>query len=152
MRIYSSGVLVTHLIKVYITFIRPGVEYAAPVWHPGFSKTLADNLESVRSSCPLLLFSDLSYREVLNIPGLQPLRDRRVDLYRKSALCLAKNIHFRHWRPSTRRSLYGRYLRSNHAFLILTCRAQSMLSSPVLLFITVALGGSRPRRYVQTWG
>ena len=70
-------------------------------------KSLADNLERVQSSCLLLLFPDLSYREALNISGQQTLRNRRVELCRKFVLFLVKNVHFRHWLPPARQSLHG---------------------------------------------
>ena len=41
-----AGVHADLLLRFYVTFIRPMVEYATPVWHPGLTQHLSDQLES----------------------------------------------------------------------------------------------------------
>ena len=42
-----AGTTTTHLLKLYVTFIRPGIEYVAPVWHPITSQRQSNSLERV---------------------------------------------------------------------------------------------------------
>ena len=57
-----SGVTPSHLISFYITFIRPTLEYAAPVWHPGLPQHLSNQLETAQRLCLRSIYPDLSYR------------------------------------------------------------------------------------------
>ena len=42
-----AGVQLRDLVRCYCTYIRPLLEYAAPVWHPGLTRHQADLLEQV---------------------------------------------------------------------------------------------------------
>ena len=42
-----AGTSVEELVKFYTTFIRPGLQYAAPGWHPGLTQQLSDSVERV---------------------------------------------------------------------------------------------------------
>ena len=37
-----------HSLRVYLSFIRPLLEYACPVWHSQLSKELSDKIESIQ--------------------------------------------------------------------------------------------------------
>ena len=43
-----SGVQLGDLVRCYCTFVRPLLEYAAPVWHPGLTIQQSDVLEQVQ--------------------------------------------------------------------------------------------------------
>ena len=45
-----AGTTREQLVKFYISFIRPGLEYATPVWHPGISQTLSNNIDRVHAA------------------------------------------------------------------------------------------------------
>ena len=43
-----ADVMPAHVVRFYITFIRPILEYAAPVWHPGLTQRQPHQLETVQ--------------------------------------------------------------------------------------------------------
>ena len=67
------------LVTLYKAIIRPGVEYAAPVWHSSLPDCLSKDLEQVQKRA-LRCFGDGSDNELLNAAGLPTLLDRRVRL------------------------------------------------------------------------
>ena len=75
-----AGVQLQDLVRCYSAFIRPMLEYASPVWHPGLTKELSDDLEQVQRQCLRTLLPELCYREALQRAGLQTLAERRLQL------------------------------------------------------------------------
>lgn len=67
------------LIKAFITFVRPTLEFASCVWSPS-SVSLIDKIESVQRSFTKKLsgLRNLEYEERLNILNLQTLENRRI--------------------------------------------------------------------------
>ena len=65
------------LLTVYCSILRPLLEYASPVWHCGISKTQSNEIERVQKRCFKIIFPFSSYREALNISGLERLSARR---------------------------------------------------------------------------
>ena len=45
-----AGISAPDLIMFYTTFVRPTLEYAAPMWHASISDALSDKLEGVHRS------------------------------------------------------------------------------------------------------
>ncbi|KAI8507735.1 N-acetylated-alpha-linked acidic dipeptidase 2, partial [Branchiostoma belcheri] len=46
----KAGLPIDVLVQIYLTFIRPILEYASPVWG-GLPKHLSDSLESIQKRC-----------------------------------------------------------------------------------------------------
>ena len=67
-----SGVQFDDLVRCYCTFVRPLLEYAAPVWHPGLTIQQSDVLEQVQRQVLRVLLPDSSYSEAKPISGLPP--------------------------------------------------------------------------------
>ncbi|KAI8485682.1 hypothetical protein Bbelb_365160 [Branchiostoma belcheri] len=67
------------LVTVYVTYIRPVTEYAAPVWHSGLSTLLCNKLEKVqRRALRIILGKDfISYSKACEQPALPTLKGRR---------------------------------------------------------------------------
>jgi len=128
-----AGVTTQHLITFYVTYIRPTLEYAAPVWHPGLSKDLAAQLERVQHLGLQAIFPLLSYQAALASSGLSRLDDRREKICHTFAR-RAFNSEFRYWfpenRPPTGHNL--RYTRPLRVELQKTLRAAN---SPINYFI-----------------
>ena len=61
------------VIAVYCSLIRSILEYACPVWHCGLTKGQSDEIEGVQRRCLKILFPDLSYKDALQITGLELL-------------------------------------------------------------------------------
>ncbi len=126
-----AGVTTNHLLKFYTTFVRPGVENAAPVWHSGLAARLSDKVEMVQRSSLRTIFPDKSYREALLATGLLTLHARRVEL----CLTFAKSVHgnpdFSHWFPAQRQDCHRHNLRNNHRISDPPCRTKRLKNSPV---------------------
>ena len=66
-----SCVPIDDLVRVYVQYVRPAVEYACPVWHPRLTKIQNECLEKLqkRAFCIILsidLSSHTSYRSTLS--------------------------------------------------------------------------------------
>ena len=82
-QLVRSGLCVDDVIAVYCSLVRSILEYACPVWHCGFTKCQSDEIESVQRRCLKILFPDLSYKDALQITGLELLSIRRETQVRK---------------------------------------------------------------------
>ena len=74
-----SGVQFDDLVRCYFTFVRPLLEYAAPVWHPGLTIQQSDVLEQV-------------HRQVLRVQVLRVLLTpvtAKSDIYQDYQPCLS---------------------------------------------------------------
>ena len=98
-----AGVQTKDLIKFYCSVMRPVLEYAAPVWHPGLTCQQSDMLGCVQRHVLRLMFPDSSYRDALHATGLQTLHHRRETLCLNFALSLLHS-EFKDWLP---RGLHG---------------------------------------------
>ena len=105
-----AGVTQEHLLQFYVSFIRPGLEYCAPVWHPDISQQLSDSLERVQRISLRAIRPDLSYRQAREVFKLPTLASRREELCRKFVCTLYDSDTFRSWFPPQRHSTYGRNL------------------------------------------
>ena len=65
---------------LYLSLVRPHLEYACQVWDPHFSKD-RNTLEKVQKfACkPATSKWDSSYEELLRLTELKPLQDRRLE-------------------------------------------------------------------------
>ena len=52
--------LTSDIVCVFTSIIRSVLEYACPVWHPGLTKKLSEDIECVQKRCLKLLFPALS--------------------------------------------------------------------------------------------
>ena len=46
-----AGISQLDLVTVYISVVRPVLEYACPVWHTNLPKHLSDSIELIKKSC-----------------------------------------------------------------------------------------------------
>ena len=67
------------LVKAFVTYVRPIVEYASPVWNP-MAKTLIAKIEAVQRRYTKRLpgYSCLTYGQRLKRLNLQSLENRRL--------------------------------------------------------------------------
>ena len=126
-----AGTSLEQLVKFYTMFIRPGLEYAAPVWHPGLAQQLLDTIECVQTSSLYIVYPDLSYGRVLEETGLPPLHARWEQLCLGFAQFLYANDQFIDWFLLQRQSLHGQHLRNKSAINIPKCKTNRTLTSPM---------------------
>ena len=88
-RLYSlrilkrAGFASLNILKVYLTIIRPILEYAVPVWQ-SISGTWSDKLETIHKRALKIIFpSAETYLEALEVAGIDNLADRRTIRHNK---------------------------------------------------------------------
>ena len=84
------------LVKAYVTYVRPLLEYNSPVWSPHWAKDIR-TLERVqkRFSKKLPALHDLSYSDRLERLGIERLEARRIRA-RSAAVDRAGDLRSRH--------------------------------------------------------
>ena len=75
-----AGVSQLDMVRVYISVVRPVLEYACPVWHTNLPKYLYDSIELIKNRALKSIFPGKSYNDILNDMGLRTLRERREVL------------------------------------------------------------------------
>ena len=68
------------LTVVYITVIRPILEYACQVWHFNIQHFLSEDIERIQKRALKIIVTFSSYGEALKITGITTLYDRRKSL------------------------------------------------------------------------
>ena len=78
-----AGVDPSNILKVYLTTIRPVLEYAVPVWQ-NIPEYLSDAVETLQKRAFKIIFPTTeSYTEALQLAQLKTLSERRHDLCMK---------------------------------------------------------------------
>ena len=75
-----AGVSVKDLILIYFTTIRPVLEYACPVWHPGLNAKLSSQLENIQKRIFKIILPTHTYTKALEHSGAPTLKDRRSEI------------------------------------------------------------------------
>jgi len=78
-----SGSTIAHLRQVYMSMVRPILEYATPVWHPGITKEGDESIERIQKRAVRIILPDKSYDEGCRILKLDSLANRRYYLCEK---------------------------------------------------------------------
>ncbi|CAB3995027.1 RNA-directed DNA polymerase from mobile element jockey, partial [Paramuricea clavata] len=87
----KAGLQASHIVQIYISFIRSRIEYASPVWS-SIPKSLSDILESVQKRALRIAYPDLLYDEALEISNLQYLSTRRDIPCKKFVESLRRDV------------------------------------------------------------
>ena len=78
-----AGVASLSNLKVYLTIIRPILEYVVPVWQ-SISGTWSDKLQTIQKRALKIIFSCAeTYSEALDIAGVDNLADRRTIIRKR---------------------------------------------------------------------
>ena len=87
-RLKRFGLPGEDLVSVFVSYVRPVVEYATPVWHDCLTEEQSKKLESIQKrACRIILGAKYnSYTEALDLNGLQTPSNRRIQLCTKFAV------------------------------------------------------------------
>jgi len=58
------------LLHFYTIVVRPVLEYACPVWHPGLTVAHSELRESVQKRAIRVIYPDANYRTFLTVAGI----------------------------------------------------------------------------------
>ena len=79
-RLRRSGLTTEELIKYYITYIRPVVEYACQAWHGSLTGGQCRQVEQIQKRSLRIIHPDMTYDDALASCKLVSLEDRRESL------------------------------------------------------------------------
>lgn len=131
------GLSLADLITVYVGYIRPLTEYAAPVWHAGLTDTQSASLERIQKRCCKIMLGNLysTYVDALELCNLITLKSRREKLCHTFATSLMQSDEFRHWLPPSRASQHNLNLRSGSKLSIPKWSTKRYRNSPIPYFV-----------------
>ena len=75
-----AGITQKDLVSVYVSVVRPVLEYACPVWHTNLPQYLSDNIEVIQKRALKCIFPGLGYAEILRRVNLDTLNVRRESI------------------------------------------------------------------------
>ncbi len=84
------------IVKVYVSLVRPVLEYACQLWHAGLTDHQRDMLESIQQRALKIAFLSQDYDDALVSAKLQSLFQRRQELCRRLFNSAQDPSHKRH--------------------------------------------------------
>ena len=90
-----AGVNQADLVTIYISVVRPVVEYACTVWSTNLPVYLSDNIEIIQKRAVRAIFPGMSYDDIslLTQINLSTLKDRRDYLCKKYFINMQARSH-----------------------------------------------------------
>ena len=89
-----AGMQLKDILTMYTRKIRPVIEYACPVWHPGLSNYLSEDLERIQMRALKIIVPDMSYANAL---VKCKLKHRRETVCKKLFCAMEKSDHKLHY-------------------------------------------------------
>ena len=125
-----SGVAPSELVLfLYVTCIRPVLEYASPVFHPSLPNYISEDLERIQRRALRIIYPDLSYSVALETAGLPKLYERRekisTDLFDEIVRNPTHRLHS--LLPQRKSCKYA--LRRNSDFTLPICKTEHLKNS-----------------------
>ena len=131
-KLKEAGFNSQELVTIYKGYMRPVLEYAAPLWHPGLTQRQGNQVENIqRRVCRHILGREYtSYSNALADLELESLDNRRLNICRDFAVKCSTSERFSNWFP---RSEYksNMTLRRQRKFEYMKCRTDRFKLSPV---------------------
>ena len=118
------------LVHIYTTYIRPLLEYCAPVFHAGLTASQANQMERIQKRALKLIGGfDKGYQQLLEEMKLESLADRREILCLRFAKQMLKSADHRDMLPVERGTISSRQTRSARSLQTFCCGARLRKSS-----------------------
>ena len=118
------------LLTIYTTYVRPLLEYCAPVFHASLTASQANQIERVQKRALKLIGGyDISYQQLLEDMHLDSLADRRSQLCLRFAKKLLNSAEHRDILPPERVTISTRRTRYAHLLQPYRCGARLRKSS-----------------------
>ena len=78
-----AGIGQHDLVTIYVSVIRPVIEYACPVWHTNLNKHLTESIETVQKKALTCIYPGNEYADILCLTNLPCQKERRDSLCTK---------------------------------------------------------------------
>ena len=88
------------LLDVYLSMLRPILEYCSPVYHSMITEEMSNLLENMQKLALRIIFGfDKDYTTILAEKNIISLKDRRQLAFENFAVKLSSSSRFKHWFP-----------------------------------------------------
>ena len=91
-----AGLRQADLNTYYCAVIRPVLEYAVPVWHPGLTKAHTSSIERIQKRALKVIYPHANSTDRLQAANLESLEDRRKSICRKFFIDMQNQGHKLH--------------------------------------------------------
>ena len=120
------GLKIEDVVKIYIRYIRPHLEYTVPVWNPGLTTRQHNSLERIQKrACKTIMGNKCSsYQQALKTYGMQVFQARREHQCLKFAQSQMKSDVFCSWLPNQRGTDSGHLLHNSYLLTLRRARTQ----------------------------
>jgi len=126
------------MLAVYITYIRPLLEYGAPVFHAGLTIQQAKQIERVQMRALKIIGGyDHSYQQLMQEFKLETLATRRETLSLRLGKQILRSEKHRELLPQERQDISGRTTRHSHNLQPFRCGMR--LRKSAIPYMTVLL-------------
>ncbi len=116
-----AGINQADLTTIYLSVIRPVLEYACPVWSTCLPAYLSEKIETVQKRAMRTIYPGFSYTDTLEILNIAPLATRRVELCTKYFNDMKRDGHkLNHLLPDERTVPYN--LRTSNVYPVIKTR------------------------------
>ena len=120
------------LLTIYLQYVRPTLEYAAPAWFGGLTKTQRDCLEKMQRKAFRIIFTadycrSQPYRDICQLHNIPVLSERLEILSLNFGKVLLKSDTYRNWLPPLRNN----NLRNSDKLSSIRCRTNRYKCSPI---------------------
>ena len=88
-----AGVVQHDLVTIYVSVIRPVLEYACPVWHTNLNRHLTESIETVQKRALTCIYPGNEYADILCLTNLPCLKERRDSLCKKYFQKIMETTH-----------------------------------------------------------
>ena len=126
------------LVTIYKGYMRPVLEYAAPLWHPGLTQKQVDQVENIQKRvCKHILgWEYTSYPDSLAELELESLEDRRLNICREFAVKCSTSGKFSRWFPPSE-YCSSMTLRKQRKFEFLKHKTNRFRDSPIPFMVNL---------------
>ena len=126
----KSGFSEPELLTVYKTYLRPTLEYSAPIYHSMITAEQEHQLEKQQYFALKNIYGFVySHNELLQMSGLETLKERRMASVLKFAQKTAANTRFKNWFPLRRTR--GRNAGGREEYVEMNARTDRRKNSPI---------------------
>ena len=138
--IKQYGLSLEDLKTVYVGYIRPVLEYCAPVFHSSLTKSQIKKIEQIQKRVFRLILGKLyvSYENACHVLKLPTLESRRRTLCHVFAKSLSKHPICHEWLPPKR--TISRALRQTLTYEQFSCKTKRYQLSPLPYFVDLLNG------------
>ncbi len=141
----KTGLSKQDILEVYCAKIRPIMEYACQVWHPGLTTEQSDSLESIQKRVLKIVYKDANYEEALNLANLPKLSERREHMCKKLFEQMKdKNHRLNKFLPPKKENTHG--LRIVNTYETIRCKTTRYKHT----FVPYCLEGASIYRHIRT--